>query len=79
MHQYYNPENLNMWLQHCIDQAEQTGYGDYTGFKGTPYQRGGGLEYTINNQKSQVKFGDVIQPCDGLRFYCKSETSDAIK
>lgn len=35
----YNPEDFNSWLRYYASQAEQTGYG----FKGNPYQRGGGL------------------------------------
>lgn len=42
MRHQYNPENLDAWLRYYADQANQTGYG-LEGFRGSPYQRGGGL------------------------------------
>lgn len=40
MHQHFNPENFNTWLNYYTEQASQVGYGNIVGFKG---QRGAGL------------------------------------
>lgn len=42
MRQQFNPENFNVWLDYYTNQADQIGYG-MIGFKGFPYQRGGGI------------------------------------
>lgn len=42
MHIKYNPEDYNLWLYYYANQASQSGYG-MEGYKGVPYQRGGGL------------------------------------
>lgn len=39
MHTKYNSDDYNLWLYYYASQASQSGYG----YKGTPYQRGGGL------------------------------------
>lgn len=42
MRQEFHTDDYNNWLRYYAGQAEQTGYG-VIGFRGTPYQRGGGL------------------------------------
>lgn len=42
MHQRYDSNDLDVWLSYYGNQAFQTGFG-LEGFRGVPYQRGGGL------------------------------------
>jgi len=42
MRRQFDSDKLEDWLNYYKNQAEQVGYG-FSGFKGTPYQRGAGL------------------------------------
>jgi len=42
MRRLFESDKLEDWLSYYKNQAEQVGYG-FSGFKGTPYQRGAGL------------------------------------
>jgi hypothetical protein len=42
MRKHFESDKLEAWLEYYKNQAEQVGYG-FSGFKGIPYQRGGGL------------------------------------
>lgn len=43
MRQQYHIDDYSSWLRYYADQANQTGYGDAGYYRGSPYQRGGGL------------------------------------
>jgi hypothetical protein len=42
MRKQFDTDKFEAWLEYYKNQAEQVGYG-FSGFKGTPYQRGAGL------------------------------------